>query len=90
MASIDVHCPKCNSVQVYRKGFNATKKGETQRFICRDCGKNFQIGYQHQARKTDIAKTIEAMILDGNSIRGISRVLGVSTYTIYKVLKKKE
>jgi transposase-like protein len=75
MASIDVHCPKCNSVQVYRKGFNATKKGETQRFICRDCGKNFQIGYQHQARKTDIAKTIEAMILDGKIIEPLGERL---------------
>lgn len=89
MASIDVHCPRCNSIHDYRKGFRETKKGETQRFRCRDCGKNFQIDYQHIARKTDTAKTIEAMINDVNSIRGINRILGVSTYTVYKVLKKR-
>jgi transposase-like protein len=75
MASIDVHCPKCNSIHVYRKGFNTTKKGETQRFLCRDCGKNFQIDYQHQARKTDIAKTIEAMILDDKIIEPLGERL---------------
>ncbi|HFP7221967.1 TPA: IS1 family transposase, partial [Escherichia coli] len=34
MASVNIHCPRCQSAQVYRHGQNP--KGR-DRFRCRDC-----------------------------------------------------
>ncbi|WP_342633919.1 IS1 family transposase, partial [Erwinia sp. OLCASP19] len=38
--SVNVHCPRCQSVQVYRHGQNP--KGY-DRFRCRDCHRVFQL-----------------------------------------------
>ena len=46
MASVAVHCPRCQSVQVYRHGHGQNPKGHA-RFRCRDC----QFTYTYEARK---------------------------------------
>ncbi|AHA63836.1 Transposase [Shigella dysenteriae 1617] len=38
MASVNIHCPRCQSAQVYRHGQNP--KGH-DRFRCRDCHRVF-------------------------------------------------
>ena len=40
MASVNIHCPRCQSAQVYRHGQNP--KGR-DRFRCRDCHRVFQL-----------------------------------------------
>ncbi|AHA66509.1 Transposase [Shigella dysenteriae 1617] len=40
MASVNIHCPRCQSAQVYRHGQNP--KGH-DRFRCRDCHRVFQL-----------------------------------------------
>ncbi len=48
MASVNIHCPRCQSAQVYRHGQNP--KGH-DRFRCRDCHRVFQLTYTYEARK---------------------------------------
>ncbi|AHA68919.1 Transcriptional regulator, LuxR family protein [Shigella dysenteriae 1617] len=42
MASVNIHCPRCQSAQVYRHGQNP--KGH-DRFRCRDCHRVFQLTF---------------------------------------------
>ncbi|AHA67545.1 hypothetical protein Asd1617_04718 [Shigella dysenteriae 1617] len=56
MASVNIHCPRCQSAQVYRHGQNP--KGH-DRFRCRDCHRVFQLTvfqltYTYEARKPGI------------------------------------
>lgn len=48
MASVNVHCPRCQPAQVYRHGQNP--KGH-DRFRCRDCHRVFQLTYAYEAPK---------------------------------------
>lgn len=47
MTSVNIHCPRCQSAQVYRHGQNP--KGR-DRLRCRDCHRVFQFTYTYQAR----------------------------------------
>lgn len=51
MASVTVHCPCCQSAQVYRHG--QTPNGH-YRFRCRDCHRVFQFTYADEARKPGV------------------------------------
>ncbi|HAX4855714.1 TPA: IS1 family transposase, partial [Escherichia coli] len=51
MASVTVHCPRCQSSLVYRHGQNP--KGHA-RFRCRDCYRVFQLTYTYEARKPGV------------------------------------
>ncbi|EEY5249110.1 IS1 family transposase, partial [Escherichia coli] len=44
MASVNIHCSRCQSAQVYRHGQNP--KGHA-RFRCRDCHRVFQLTYTY-------------------------------------------
>ncbi|AHA64416.1 Transposase [Shigella dysenteriae 1617] len=54
MASVNIHCPRCQSAQVYRHGQNP--KGH-DRFRCRDCHRVFQLTYTYEACKPGIKDT---------------------------------
>lgn len=49
MASVTVHCPRCQSAQVYRHGQNP--KG-------RDCHRVFLLTYAYEARKPGVKEKI--------------------------------
>lgn len=53
MASVNIHCPRCNSVMVYRHGQNP--KGHSR---CRECRSVFQLTYIYQARKTALKRKL--------------------------------
>ena len=36
-----VSCPECGSTEVRKHGVVITRRGEKQRFLCRDCGRTF-------------------------------------------------
>ena len=38
-----IKCPnrKCGSTRVWKKGYNPTRQGEKQRFVCFTCGRTF-------------------------------------------------
>ncbi|EMP1079440.1 IS1 family transposase, partial [Escherichia coli] len=48
MATVTVHCPRCNSDKVYRHGRSCSQH---ERFRCRSCKRVFQLTYSYEARK---------------------------------------
>ncbi|AHA64909.1 Transposase [Shigella dysenteriae 1617] len=72
MASVNIHCPRCQSAQVYRHGQNP--KGH-DRFRCRDCHRVFQLTYTYEARKPGIKELITEMAFNGAGVRDTARTL---------------
>lgn len=85
MASVNVHCPRCQSAQVYRHGQNP--KGH-DRFRCRDCHRVFQLTYSFEARKPGIKEQITEMVFNGAGVRDTARTLKVGINTVIRTLKK--
>lgn len=52
MTSVNIHCARCQSVQVYR---HDQKPEGYDRFRCRDCRSVFKLTYAYEARKGDCA-----------------------------------
>ena len=46
MATVTVHCPRCNSDEVYRHGRNCFRH---ERFRCDQCKQVFQLTYSYEA-----------------------------------------
>ena len=72
MASVNIHCPRCQSAQVYRHGQNP--KGH-DRFRCRDCHRVFQLTYTYQARKPGMKELITEMAFNGAGVRDTGSVV---------------
>ena len=85
MAVIKVKCPKCEKVNVIKHGLNIRGK---QKYYCKDCKKIFLLEYKNNACKPETKNTIIKMTANASGVRDISRVLGISTDTVIKVLKK--
>ncbi|EFF9497449.1 IS1 family transposase [Escherichia coli] len=85
MASVTVHCPRCQSAQVYRHGQNP--KGHA-RFRCRDCHRVFQLTYTYEARKPRVKEQITVMAFNGAGIRDTARTLKVGVNTVIRTFKK--
>lgn len=47
MATVTVHCPRCDSDEVYRHGLSPTQR---ERFRCQSCRRVFQLSYRYEAR----------------------------------------
>jgi len=84
MASVAVHCPRCQSAQVYRHGQNP--KGHA-RFRCRDCHRVFQLTYTYEARKPGVKEQSTVMAFNGAGIRDTARTLKVGVNTVIRTLK---
>ncbi|QLH64562.1 IS1 family transposase [Serratia symbiotica] len=85
MASVNVHCPRCQSAQVYRHGQNP--KGH-DRFRCRDCHRVFQLTYAYEARKPGIKEQITEMAFNGAGVRDTTRTLKIGINTVIRTFKK--
>ncbi|CAG8939093.1 unnamed protein product [Penicillium salamii] len=84
MASVAVHCPHCQSAQVYRHGQNP--KGHV-RFRCCDCHRVFQLTYAYEARKPGVKEQITVMAFNGARVRDTARTLKVGINTVIRTLK---
>ena len=84
MASVNIHCPRCQSAQVYRHGQNP--KGR-DRFRCRDCHRVFQLTYTYQARKPGMKELITEMAFNGAGVRDTARTLKIGISTVIRTLK---
>ncbi|WP_113640105.1 IS1 family transposase [Escherichia albertii] len=84
MASVNIHCPRCQSAQVYRHGQNP--KGR-DRFRCRDCHRVFQLTYTYQARKPGMKELITEMAFNGAGVRDTARTLKIGINTVIRTLK---
>ncbi|WNT52226.1 IS1-like element IS1N family transposase [Shigella dysenteriae] len=85
MASVNIHCPRCQSAQVYRHGQNP--KGH-DRFRCRDCHRVFQLAYTYEARKPGIKELITEMAFNGAGVRDTARTLKIGINTVIRTFKK--
>ena len=74
MASVNIHCPRCQSAQVYRHGQNP--KGR-DRFRT----------YTYQARKPGMKEMITEMAFNGAGVRDTARTLKIGINTIIRTLK---
>ncbi len=83
MASVNIHCPRCQSAQVYRHGQNP--KGH-DRFRCRDCHRVFQLTYTYEARKPGIKELITEMAFNGAGVRDTARTLKIGINTVIRTL----
>ncbi|EFA6664657.1 IS1 family transposase, partial [Escherichia coli] len=85
MASVNIHCPRCQSARVYRHGQNL--KGR-DRFRCRDCHRVFQLTYTYQARKPGMKELITEMAFNGAGVRDTARTLKIGINTVIRTFKK--
>ncbi|WP_134805610.1 IS1-like element IS1N family transposase [Shigella dysenteriae] len=85
MASVNIHCPRCQSAQVYRHGQNP--KGH-DRFRCRDCHRVFQLTYTYEARKPGIKELLTEMAFNGAGVRDTARTLKIGINTVIRTFKK--
>ena len=84
MASIDVHCPRCDSTQVYHHGQNPNGRA---RFRCRDCHRVFLLTYIDEASKPGVKERIVDMAFNGAGVRDTARVPKVGMNTVIRTLK---
>ncbi len=77
-------CYHCGSQNIVKNGKDPKGK---QRYLCKDCGRasldNPNYGYSEE-RKAEILKAYQ----ERPSMRGISRIYGISRNTLKKWLKK--
>lgn len=84
MVSVTVHCPRCQSAQVYRHGQNP--QGH-DRFRCRDCHRVFQLTYAYEARKSGVKEQITEMAFNGAGVHDTARTLKIVISTVIRALK---
>jgi transposase-like protein len=77
-------CRSCESQNIIKNGFAPSGK---QKYICKDCGYNGVLNPQQGYSEEEIEIIINAY-LERPSMRGISRIFGVSRNTLSKWLKK--
>ncbi|WP_420286699.1 IS1 family transposase [Enterobacter sp. BNK-9] len=85
MASVTVHCPRCDSDEVYRHGHSTSQH---ERFRCRSCKRVFQLTYTYEARKPGVKDKIVDMAHNVAGVRDTARTLKVGINTVIRGFKK--
>ena len=85
MATVTVHCPRCNSDEAYRHGRSCSRH---ERFRCRSCKRVFQLTYSYEARKPGVKKQSVEMTHNGAGVRDTARTLKIGINTVIRTLKK--
>ncbi|EGU3395847.1 hypothetical protein H3J60_004575 [Salmonella enterica] len=78
-------CPDCASQRLYRVG--RAKKGEHQRYQCRDCQRCFQEHYEQAGFDTGVRAKALALHLAGETQTRIREELGLSYNTIRSIVR---
>jgi transposase-like protein len=89
MAVVPVQCPQCQGIRVVKYGKQANG---TQRYRCNNphCPRRiFLLQYHDTGRLPEIKQRIVDLTLNGCGVREIVRVLGVSSATVIRTLKKR-
>ena len=88
MATVKVACRYCKqTARIIKKGVSSSGK---QRYLCRLCGRYFQLDYVYNACKPGVREQIIAMALNSSGINDTVRVLKVGVNTVLRTLKKSE
>ena len=83
-------CRHCQSQNVIRHGKD---KAGRQRYRCHDCRRTFQGAQEqvgHRARRAAFRAQVLAAYHERASMRGVSRVFGISRLTLADWLKKSQ
>lgn len=80
-------CIRCVGENTKLIKFEKTKSGK-QRFQCNSCKKTYILQYSYQAYRKNINQKIILFIREGIGIRGISRILKISSTTLLKRIIK--
>jgi transposase-like protein len=90
MAIIPLHCPHCQGTDLSR--FGKTSLGK-QRYACNnpECPhRTFTLEpHTYRGRRQEVKGKILEMAMNGSGVRETARVLGISTSTVIKELKKR-
>jgi len=83
-----MECTRCKSEDYVKAGFRKTAKGEVQKYICKDCGREFT-GQEKFHRLTDDKKELIFKIYkEKGEQRKIARIIGVHLRAVQYHLKK--
>ena len=82
-----VLCRHCQSQNVIKHGRD---KREVQPFRCRDCGRTFQKPEADRRYTAAFRAQVLAACQERASMRGVSRVFGLSRHTLADWLKKSQ
>jgi IS1 family transposase/transposase-like protein len=85
MAITLITCPKCYSRKINKNG---KTKNTKQKYLCKNCGRQFVSEYSYNGYKKQLTDLIMPMTMNGSGIRDISRVLKISTNTVIKRIKE--
>lgn len=77
-------CPDCASRTLYRSGYAADGQ---QRYVCRDCGRSFQMTFQANGFDTALRAEALAMYLAGSTQTAIHQALKISYGGIRSIIK---
>ena len=84
MCKEEIACPSCASRHIVKNGTTSNRK---QKYLCRECRRQFITRYSYQGCRTEIRSLIVPMTLNGSGVRDITRVLGVSINTVLKIIR---
>ncbi|MBE8221702.1 MAG: hypothetical protein HAW60_03125 [Bdellovibrionales bacterium] len=90
--NIKLHCPKCNSKELRKKGFIKPKKNQVpiRQYYCFDCKARFTANSRKSTkrqRRPELNKKIYALYCEGNTLRGMARLLGCEYNTVVSKFK---
>jgi transposase len=83
----EIQCIHCKSSNLHKNGHS---ENGTQRWLCIDCGKSFQLSYRYRAHVPGIKEQITELTLNSSGVRDISRILKISKNTVVSELKKND
>jgi transposase-like protein len=85
MVTITLHCPNCGGTNVVRNGHASNGK---QRFLCRGCRKSFREDPESPSYSPEERRQILATYEERASLRGLTRIFGVSRNTVSKWIRE--
>jgi transposase-like protein len=85
MSSTDLCCRHCGSSHVIRHGHSAKGK---QRYKCHACGRSFLADLGTNSYSAQAKEQILRAYQERTSLRGLTRIFGVSRQTVSSWLKK--
>lgn len=86
MVTETVSCPHCQSRNLIRHG---TTDDGRQRYKCRDCGRRSRQNPRPNGYAEEQRATILRAYQERSSLRGLTRIFGVSRTTVSTWIKKK-
>jgi insertion element IS1 protein InsB len=74
-----ITCPHCQSKNINKSGMppNGKKANGTQNYLCRSCGKQFQIEYKNQGANPIVKTYVERALCRNYGIRDIKEIFKV-------------